>query len=73
MSISRPEIETHIRVAASEQLIVALDVLLQKAGTALTLDQRIEVLSVIIATGGALRRNRRGGGDADFDVAAAVR
>jgi hypothetical protein len=58
MSISRPEIEDKIHVAASEQLIVALDVLLKNAGAALTTDQRIEVLSVIIATGCALRRNR---------------
>ena len=58
MSISRPEIKAKIHVAASEQLIVALDVLLKNAGAALTTDQRIEVLSVIIATGCALRRNR---------------
>jgi len=73
MSISRPETETQIPVAASEQLIVALDVLLQNAGTVLTTDERIEVLSVIIATGCALLRNRRGGDDADIDVDAAVR
>jgi hypothetical protein len=63
MSISRPETEAQIHVAASEQLIVALDVLLKNAGAALTTDQRIEILSVIIATGCALRRNRNGESD----------
>ncbi len=51
--------EPQMRATASEDLIVALDLLLQNAGACLTHDQRIEVLLVIIAAGCAVRKARR--------------
>ncbi len=59
MSNQRIQNDLEMRVAASPELILALDLLLQKSGDCLTKDQRFEVLSVIIAAGCVLRNGRR--------------
>jgi hypothetical protein len=48
--------EPKIHAVASVDLIVALDLLLRNAGTCLSNDQRVAVLTIIVATGGALHR-----------------
>ena len=53
--------EPLMRLSATADLITALDLLLRKAGDCLDKDQRIEVLSVIIAVGCALQRARVNG------------
>jgi len=52
------QIDPPMYVHASQELMVALDVLLRNAGACLSNDQRIAVLSIIIATGRALQRAR---------------
>jgi hypothetical protein len=52
------ETKPEIRAIVSDDLVVALDQLLRSAGASLTTDQRLEVLSIIVAAGCALHRAR---------------